>query len=144
MSKMKDLELLLSEGKITRRDFLARATALGLTAAISPLFFTGSARAAAPKKGGRFRLGIGQGATTDSLDPGKLPSTAPQMVHLQVRNCLVELDYNYNPVPELAESWDSSPDAAKWTFKLRKGVDFHNGKTLDAEDVVYSINYHRG
>ena len=144
MSKMKDLELLLSEGKITRRDFLARATALGLTAAISPLFFTGSARAAVPKKGGRFRLGIGQGATTDSLDPGKLPSTAPQMVHLQVRNCLIELDYNYNPVPELAESWDSSPDAAKWTFKLRKGVEFHNGKTLDAKDVVYSINYHRG
>ena len=48
------------------------------------------------------------------------------------------------PIPELAESWASTPDAARWTFDLRKGVEFHNGKTMDAEDVIYSINLHRG
>jgi len=144
MGKLEDLVGLFEQGKISRREFLTRTSALGLAVAVSPMLLSGKAKAATPKKGGRFRLGLGQGATTDSLDPGQLVSTAPQMVHLQVRNCLVELDHTYSPVPELAESWESSPDATQWTFKLRKGVEFHNGKTMDAEDVVYSINYHRG
>jgi peptide/nickel transport system substrate-binding protein len=46
--------------------------------------------------------------------------------------------------PELAESVESSPDAKTWVFKLRRGVEFHNGKTLDADDVVASFNHHRG
>ena len=47
-------------------------------------------------------------------------------------------------IGELAESFEASPDARVWTFELHKGVEFHNGKTLEAEDVVYSINHHRG
>ena len=47
-------------------------------------------------------------------------------------------------VGELAESWTASDDATQWTFKLRSGVEFHNGKTMDADDVVASINHHRG
>jgi peptide/nickel transport system substrate-binding protein len=144
MQDLKNLEQLLSQGKITRREFLTRVSALGLMATVSPAFLTTTARAATPKKGGRFKLGVGGGATTDTIDPGTLSTTAPQMVHMQVRNCLTELNHEYKPIPELAESWDSSPDASKWTFKLRKGVEFHNGKTMDAEDVVFSINYHRG
>ena len=46
--------------------------------------------------------------------------------------------------PELAESWEASPDAKVWTFKLRKDVEFHNGKTLEASDVIASLNHHRG
>jgi len=144
MSRLEELQLLFSSGKLTRREFLARLSALGLTAAVSPVFMGTPVWAAKPKKGGHFRLGVASGASTDSLDPGQLPSTAPQVVHMQLRNCLVELDYKYRPIPELAESWEPSKDAAKWIFKLRKGVEFHNGKTLDAEDVAFSINYHRG
>ena len=48
------------------------------------------------------------------------------------------------PVPELAESWDVSPDAATWTFKLRPWVEYHKGGTVTPEDVIYSINSHRG
>jgi ABC-type transport system substrate-binding protein len=44
----------------------------------------------------------------------------------------------------VAESWDASDDAVQWTFKIRQGVEFHNGKTLDAADVAASINHHRG
>jgi peptide/nickel transport system substrate-binding protein len=62
----------------------------------------------------------------------------------QLRNNLVEIDNNAQAIPELAESWEPTPDAKKWVFKLRKGVEFHNGKTMDAEDVIYSINHHRG
>ena len=45
--------------------------------------------------------------------------------------------------PELAESWTPSEDGLSWTFKLRQGVKFSNGKTLDADDILYSIGIHR-
>jgi peptide/nickel transport system substrate-binding protein len=57
---------------------------------------------------------------------------------------LVNLDERGAPKPWLAESWDAKPGAKVWVFKLRRGVVFHNGKELDAQDVVYSINHHRG
>ena len=45
--------------------------------------------------------------------------------------------------PELAESYEPNADATEWIFNLRKGVEFHNGKTLDADDVIVSIDRHR-
>ena len=59
-------------------------------------------------------------------------------------NALVETGPDNKPIPELAESWEAKPGAAQWVFNLRKGVTFHNGKTFDAEDAIYSINLHRG
>lgn len=144
MSSLKNLERLLANGKITRREFIARVSALGVMAAVSPALLAGEAKAAAPKKGGSMRIGATGGSTTDSMDPGTLTSTHNQLVNFQIRNCLVEVDHNYDVIPELAESWEASPDAVTWTFKLRKGVEFHNGKTLTADDVIYSINHHRG
>ena len=47
-------------------------------------------------------------------------------------------------VAAVAESWEASSDAKTWTFKLRSGVVAHNGKTIAAEDVIASINHHRG
>jgi len=144
MSPLKSLEQLLSQGAISRREFVARVSALGLMAAVSPALLVGEAKAAKPKKGGRMRIAATGGSTTDTLDPGTLTSTHNQMVNFQLRNCLAEVDHNYEVIPELAESWEASPDAAQWTFKLRKGVEFHNGKTMEANDVIESINHHRG
>jgi len=144
MSKLKELELLLTQGKITRREFIARVSALGLMAAVSPALLPASAKAANPKRGGRIRLGSAGGATTDSMDPGTLSQTMSQTINQIIRSQLVEVNYKGEAVPELAESWEATPDAVKWIFKLRKGVEFHNGKTLDAEDVIYSFNMHRG
>lgn len=145
MSTLKELELLLTHGKITRREFIARVTVLGLAAAVSPALMRGTAEAATPKRGGRLRLGSAGNSTTDSLEPGTtLSHTMPQTVNQCLRSHLVEVNYKGEAVPELAESWEASSDASKWTFKLRKGVEFHNGKTMDAEDVVYSFNEHRG
>src|SRR5262249_46565636 len=45
--------------------------------------------------------------------------------------------------PVLATSWEAKPGAAQWVIKLRQGVTFHNGKTMTADDVVYSLNLHR-
>lgn len=145
MSTLSELEGLLESGAITRRDFLARAAALGISATVLPSLLAKSAAAATPKKGGRFRLGLAGGSTTDSLDPGTITDMMLQVVNQgQIRNTLVEIDADANPIPELAESWDATPDAKTWSFKLRKGVEFHNGKSVDADDVVFSINHHRG
>ena len=144
MKELKELEHLLTQGKITRREVLGRVSALGLTAALSAALFAAPARASSPKKGGRLRNGYEGGATTDSLDPATLADLMALDINWQLRNNLVEIDHEFNPIPELAESWEASPDAIQWTFKLRKGIEFHNGKTLDAEDVIDSINHHRG
>ena len=144
MSEFEKLERLFKEGKITRRKFLAQVSAFGLVTAVSPSLLTGKAIAAMPKKGGRFVQGLAAGSTTDSLDPTTMPDDGIYNLSWQCRNNLVEIDHKGNAIPELAESWEPSADAARWTFKLRKGVEFHNGKTLVAEDVVYSLNLHRG
>ena len=144
MSELNKLERLLTEGRITRRDFISRISAMGLAAALSPALLSRRAEAAVPKKGGRFIVATSGGSTTDSMDPATLTSNFNQNLNWTIRNSLVEIDHNFEAIPELAESWDSTPDAKVWTFKLRKGVEFHNGKTFTAEDVIFSINHHRG
>ncbi len=141
MFELDQLKKMFTDGKISRRHFIAQASALGLTAVVSSTFLSGCDP---EKKGGRFVIGVTGGSTTDSMDPGTLTSNMNQNLNWQIRNNLVEIDHNFSPIPELAESWDSTPDAKVWTFKLRKGVEFHNGKSLTAEDVIFSINHHRG
>ena len=143
MSEEKKLQSLLTREKFTRRDFLARLSALGITAALSPAVLVTPAEAVKPPKGGRFRLGMAGGSTTDSLDPATITDAMAYNINWQIRNSLVEVDYEGNLIPELAESWEATADAAQWIFKLRKGVEFSNGKALDAQDVVYSIHHHR-
>jgi len=143
MKELIMLEKLFVTNKICRREFLARVSALGLTALLSPAFLTRQASAALPKKGGRLKIAMTGGQTTDSLDPATITGLMMSFVSFQLRNNLVEIDHKSNAIPELAESWEPSPDAKKWVFKLRKGVEFHNGKTMEAEDVIFSINHHR-
>jgi len=144
MSELSKLTELFNQNKISRRQFITQVSALGLAVAVSPALLAGTARASVPKKGGRFIIGMSGGSTTDSMDPGTLVSNMNQNLNWQIRNCLVEIDHEFNAIPELAESWDSTPDAKVWTFKLRKGIEFHNGKTMTAEDVIFSINHHLG
>jgi peptide/nickel transport system substrate-binding protein len=54
---------------------------------------------------------------------------------------LVSLDDEGKVTPELALSWQSNEEASIWTFKLRQGVKFHNGKELTATDVAYTMNH---
>ena len=127
---------------LSRRGVLQGASALGTAALLGPL---GSSRAAAqPKQGGTLRLGIAHGSTTDTLDPGILENVFTQ-VHAQCRhNQLTEILPDGSLTGEVAESWEASPDARTWTFKIRDGLTFHSGKTVTPDDVIASINYHRG
>ena len=141
VDKINRLRTSIGSGKIGRRDFMVTAIALGLsTTAASSVFNKAWAMA---KKGGRLRIGTTGGATSDVLDPGLiLDSYMINVLFGQVRNNLSEVSATGELVPELAESWDSTPDAKVWTFKIRQGVEFHNGKTLDSRDVVDSIRHH--
>lgn len=133
----------VERGRMSRREFLGRTSALGIALSAGAGLFQ-KAQASSPKKGGHMRLAMGHGATTDTLDPATLTNGLQWVVAYGVANTLTELDAQGNLVASLATEWSSSPDAKIWTFKLREGVEFHNGKTLTAEDVIASLNYHRG
>lgn len=65
---------------------------------------------------------------------------ASLMVSGSVFEQLVSVDADYQPVPELCSSWDVNEDSTEYTYHLRQGVQFHNGETMTAEDVVASMN----
>lgn len=133
----------MEKGRMSRRDFLGRTTALGITVGLgSGLMGASPTRAA--QKGGHMRLAMGHGSTADTIDPATLVNGLQWVVAYGVANTLTELDASGKLIPALATEWDSSPDATVWTFKLRTGVEFQNGKTMTADDVIASLNYHRG
>lgn len=130
---------------ISRRRFLRSAAAAGaLTFGLADRALPSRAESLPPKKGGHFKIGIGAGATTDSLDPATYVDSFMQTFGHSLHGYLTEVDPDGNLAGELAQSWEASKDAKVWTFKLRRGVEFHHGKTLSAEDVVASIDHHRG
>ena len=111
------LSKLYSTGKISRRDFMQGATAMGVTvAAASSMAF--QAQASTPKKGGTFRLAMGHGSTTDSLDPATYENGFSNGMGYALGNHLTEVKASGQLGPELAESYESS-DAITWRFKIR-------------------------
>jgi peptide/nickel transport system substrate-binding protein len=143
MNIQDELIALAARRAITRRDFMRASAAAGISLATAGSLFS-NAYAATPARGGVLRMGIGGGESGDSLDPLFLLNSFTQFIGASIHNCLTEIDTGGRLAPELALGWEPSADVTTWTFQLRPGVTFHNGKTLDAEDVVGSINYHRG
>lgn len=80
-----------------------------------------------------------QGSEPDQLDPHMTSAYASFQVLENVYDTLVQPGDDLSMEPALAESWEISSDNLIWTFKLRSGVKFHNGRTLMADDVVYSF-----
>jgi peptide/nickel transport system substrate-binding protein len=138
-----DLRDQLTVGQISRRQFLKRAGALGISAAAtSTLLASATAAAASRKSGGTLRVCIASGGQTDSLDPTKFLSTGDYARGHSIYNPLVALNPSMEPIPALAESWESNSTADEWVFKLRKGVTFSNGKDFTSADVLYSLQRH--
>ncbi|MEM7438578.1 MAG: ABC transporter substrate-binding protein [Pseudomonadota bacterium] len=126
--------------KMNRRGVLQTGAAAGLVAATAK---SASADGHGPKKGGTLRLGLAGANTSDSWD-GRTHSDSfmIMMAHGCVFDCLTEVASDGSLKGELAESWEASADAKTWTFNLRKGVTFHNGKAFGADDVIASLNMH--
>ncbi len=125
---------------------LNRRTLLLSMAAAGAVMTTGapSAFAQMPSRGGHARYGVRGGSTTDTLDPATYSNTFMRTIAYGFYNTLVEIDGNNEIQPELLESWEASDGAKTWLFRVRDGVTFHNGKTLDADDVMASIRHHMG
>lgn len=126
----------------TRRQLLRSSALIGATLMVPGTLASGSAQAATPVRGGTLRVAMGPGSNSDSLDPMTYLDSPQFTAGFTLGNCLVEINKDKKPIPELATSWDSQDAFKKWTFKLRSGVTFHNGKPLTAADVVYSLRRH--
>ncbi len=141
-----DRELVMTMVKkgATRREVMGWLMAAGATAAASGTLF-GSASdvwAATPKRGGRIILSEAQTGPNDTLDPIAFTSSVDYNRGRMFYGSLTRLQDNLSYEPELAEEILSNDDATEWTFKLRKGVEFHDGKTMTADDVLYTLNRH--
>jgi oligopeptide transport system substrate-binding protein len=88
--------------------------------------------------GGSYRRPLGHDPA--SLDPARITDHYAVAVANQIFDGLVEFDAHLNVLPALAQSWSASRDGLIWTFNLRTGIQFHNGREVVAEDVVYSLS----
>jgi peptide/nickel transport system substrate-binding protein len=116
---------------LSRRAFLlTTAAAAGLPAAVA------SAQAKSPRLGGTFI----SAKTTEapSLEPNLEQALSRHPIDPLFYNRLVEWSAEGKLEPSLAQSWTTSADGKTWTFKLRQGVKFHNGREFVADDVKYS------
>mgnify|MGYP001611603761 CR=1 FL=1 len=120
---------------------LSRRTLLGgLAAGVA----VGGASAATgrPKVGGRIRVASIAASTADTLDPAKGNLSTDYMRLYLIYSGLTQYDGQLRALPGLAERIETR-DNIVWHIRLRKGVHFHNGKPLTADDVVYSLMRHR-
>ena len=117
---------------------------LGISSATGLMNGLRDVHARTPKRGGRITAAYTSHGPTDTLDP---ILSATHLDHARGRahyNNLLQFNDDLSVRPELAESFESNSDATEFTFHLRKGVTWHDGKDFDADDVVYSMNRHLG
>ena len=74
-----------------------------------------------------------------TIDPAKISDYTDYMASTNLYDGLANVDAKGNLVPELAESWDVSPDATSVTFHIRADAKFQDGSPVQADDVVYSV-----
>src|SRR5688572_27994296 len=101
-----------------------------------------AARAQTPVKGGILRAGLQGGESTNSLDPALNLSQVTFSFGKLWGEFLVRLTPDNKLVNLIAEEIGASSDAKTWTIKVRDGIEFHNGKTVSAEDVAATIERH--
>ncbi|MEO8544069.1 MAG: ABC transporter substrate-binding protein [Burkholderiaceae bacterium] len=129
----------------SRRDILQWLGGAGIAAVTGAGLLTQAQDAIAqtPKRGGKMRVAGHSSSAKDTLDPAKQTLSTDYIRGYIFFNGLTRIDSNTVAQPELAESFESNPTATEWVFKLRRGVEFHDGKALTAQDVVYSLMRHK-
>jgi peptide/nickel transport system substrate-binding protein len=129
------------ERGMTREELLRRAAALGIVVAggsFGPLTEAAFARTQI-KRGGVFRIGIAGGGSTDFIDGQNIVNEPDIARNVITFEGLAYFDEQYKPkIDGLAEELRAEK-ANQYVIRIRDGVEFHNGKTLTADDVVYSL-----
>ncbi|MCP8347759.1 MULTISPECIES: ABC transporter substrate-binding protein [Pseudomonas] len=131
----------------SRRQFIGQGLAMGGGLLLGTSLLSGcgpddapapAAGVAQPRHGGRLRLGILDGGQTGNLDAHK-PIGSGIVRGFALYSKLWEWDEQMQPRLALAEFAEASSDARSWTLRLRQGLEFHNAKTIDADDLIFSI-----
>jgi peptide/nickel transport system substrate-binding protein len=140
-------------GYIGRREFMKRGAVVGMS--LPMLSFLAAACGSGEKQpsssgtasesadvaaGGTLRTGLQ--APGSALDPIKVNNQGALAILGQSGEYLIYSDRELKPVPRLAESWKPNRDGSQWTFKIRQGVKFQDGKPMTAEDVAATFNLH--
>ena len=131
-------------GRVSRREFIRHGSVLGLSlpgllrvagTGLGTLSGTGLARAA---PGGTIR--VAQKVPSAVVEPVSVANAGGLLLLQQVAEFLCVDGPDLVLKPALAESWKPNADSSVWTFALRKGVKFHDGREMKADDVVASID----
>jgi peptide/nickel transport system substrate-binding protein len=135
-----------SQGHLTRADLLRRAAAGGAvilgSGALGESAMAGikAVDAATPKRGGTFRIGVSGGSAKDFIDGQNIVTRPDQARIVTGWETLVGFDSKFKlAFNGLAESIEHNKKGDVWTIRVRSGIEFHNGKTLGAADVIYSL-----
>ncbi len=149
MTKVKDQILIdrladaARNGKISRRSFMHYSMAAGMTASAATGLWTTQAHAQ-PQRGGTFKVGMHDGNSSDTHDPGQYVSRQQIYLAHQYRSYLTLIEPDGSLGPDLASDWSANEDASVWTFEINPNASFHSGNPVMAKDVVASLNHHRG
>ena len=122
---------------LSRRAFLATTSGALAGAAAGGLVRQAEASKRRPQRGGTLRFGTRSDAA--GLDPHRNIMQLVSHPLAATTQGLLDLDLHSEPVPGIAAEWDIAPDLLTYTFKLRQGVLFHNGREVDAEAVKWNF-----
>jgi peptide/nickel transport system substrate-binding protein len=138
----------LAAGRLSRREFVRRGAALGMSGTVvaAALAACGGANsspssassAGTPKQGGTLKLACQ--TPSGAINPITIADLGGSTMLTQTGEFLTyDNGMTRRLEPMLATSWSHNGDGSVWTFKLRKGVTFHNGKPMTSDDVVYTF-----
>lgn len=145
MKEVNSLQQMHRDGRINRRDFLKVMGALGFSAmAANELLTASTVLAGTPVKGGTAIMANNIHGPDDQMDPIVFTSGIDYQRGICTYNGLIQILDDMSLHPELAEEWSANSNATEFTFKIRKGVRFHDGSKFSADDVVWSMNRHLG
>jgi peptide/nickel transport system substrate-binding protein len=127
---------------ISREELLKRAAVAGVALAGSGGLaeIARAGIAAKPKRGGTFRVGVAGGSSSDIIDGQDIVTNPDQARLMAGFETLVTFDKNFKlRFQGLASEVSPNKKGDVWTIRVRSGIEFHNGKTLGAADVMYSL-----
>ncbi|MFI6317100.1 ABC transporter substrate-binding protein [Nonomuraea sp. NPDC050556] len=123
-----------------RRTFLGAVAASALAGCARPQ--PKAVPAGPPRRGGRLRVGMVGAGKSESFNPSGAASAMINMaMTCAVFDSLVDIGPNLEIRPALATRWTPDKDARTWTFTLRQGVTWHDGRPLTAKDVLYTLRW---
>ena len=132
--------------RISRREFIRRGTVIGISIPVLDAILTACGPSATstpvrPSTAGRVGATIKAGilAPTAAINPLTVVDLGGIDMMDQTGEYLTLSDQHLRLVPQLATKWSSNSAADVWTFSIRQGVKFHNGKPLTADDVVLHL-----